>query len=318
MYKLKEKPEDFIVDEVIDVSCSEVGDFSYFVVKKRDYATPAAVEKIAKFMHVPIKSIGYAGTKDRHAITTQWISIEGPESKLQGFSDNLITLEFKGKGNKKIYLGQLEGNKFTITARNITQKPKAIKQFLNLFDEQRFSMNNVEIGKYIVKKEFKKAVEKLMESNGYYERLVKEHYDKTGDAVNSLRKIPMHVLIFFVHAYQSELWNRTAEELSKTVINNIEVPIIGFGSEFATDDIRKITETILREEGINQRDFILKSFPELSSEGSTRKLYTDVTDLKIGELEDDELNKGMKKVTISFFLTKGCYATMAIRHMFKE
>ena len=140
MYQLKQLPEDFIVNEIIDVPLSESGDFSYFVLKKTDYATPAAVEKIAKFMHAPIKSIGYAGTKDRHAVTTQWISIEGPETKLSGFSDSNISLEFKGKGNKKIYLGMLEGNQFEITIRNTLEKPTPIDKFLNLFDEQRFSM----------------------------------------------------------------------------------------------------------------------------------------------------------------------------------
>ena len=157
-----------------------------------------------------------------------------------------------------------------------------------------------------------------MKSNGYYERTVKEFYEETKDAVNSLRKIPLQVLNFFIHAYQSEIWNKTAQEISKSITENIEIPIVGFGSEFENKEIERINNEILTEEGITQRDFIMKSFPELSSEGSSRKLYAKVKNLKIGELEDDELHQGMKKTKISFFLTKGNYATMAIKHMFKE
>lgn len=316
MYKLKEKPEDFIVNEVISVPLVEKGEFSYYVLKKTDYATPIVIEKISKFLRVPMKRIGFAGTKDRRAITTQWISIEGAKGRIDEFKEKDIELEFKGYGNKKIYLGMLEGNNFEIVVRNTTKKPKSIKEFVNYFDEQRFSMNNVEIGRAIVKKDFKKAVEILMQSNGYYEKTLKDNYEKTHDAVNCLRKIPLHVLEFFTHAYQSEIWNKTAEEISKNIKENIDVPIVGFGTEFDNKEIEEITNRIFKEEGITQRDFIIKSFPELSSEGNSRKLYSEVRDLQIGELEDDELNPGMKKITLKFFLKKGNYATMAIKNMF--
>jgi tRNA(Glu) U13 pseudouridine synthase TruD len=74
----------------------------------------------------------------------------------------------------------------------------------------------------------------------------------------------------------------------------------------------------MQQEGITYRDFIIKSLPEISPEGSSRKLYSEIKKLKIGTLENDELNKGMKKVKISFFLNKGDYATMAIKNMFRE
>ena len=312
MYKLKQIPEDFRVDEVIDVKLNENGGYSYFILKKKDYATPAAVEKLAKFLRTPVKRIGYAGAKDRRAITTQLISIEGLPDKAKNFKDDNIQLEYKGRGDSSVYLGKLKGNNFEIIVRNIKRKSKKIKKFLNLFDEQRFSMNNVEIGRALVKKDFRKAVEILMKSNGYYERLVKNYYQNTNDAINSLRKVPIHTLMFFIHAYQSELWNKCAEKMKK----NIELPIVGFGTEIKDPKIRKAIEDIMKKESITYRDFIIRQIPELSSEGSSRKLYADVKKLKIGKLEKDELNKGMKKVKLKFFLDKGCYATMALKNMF--
>jgi len=314
MYKIKQIPEDFIVNEVINIKPKKTGSYSYFILKKRDYATPTAVEKIANFLNSSVKKIGYAGAKDRRAITTQWISFEGQRDRLKKFKDNSIKLEYKGKGDTAVYLGRLKGNNFEITARNITKKPKKITKFLNLFDEQRFSMNNVEIGKALIKKDFRKAVETIIRSNGYYERLVREYYERTNDAINSLRKIQMHVLMFFIHAYQSELWNKCVENIKTT--KNIEIPLIGFGTDIKDRKIKKIIENLMVKEDIDYRDFIIKQIPELSSEGNSRKIYAEVKNLKIGKLENDELNKGMKKVKLKFFLNKGCYATMAVRNMF--
>ncbi len=316
-YKLKQIPEDFIVNEVIKIETSNTGRYSYFIMRKTDYATPAAVEKIAKFLNIDVSRIRFAGTKDRKAITTQWISIENCQGRINDFKDSNITLEFRGKSDKPIYLGMLEGNEFGITIRNINKIPKKIGKFLNLFDEQRFSMNNVEIGREIIKKNFRKAVEILIQSNGYYERELKVEFEKTNDPIRALRKVPFHVINFFVHAYQSDLWNRTAELLSDYAKNK-EIPIIGFGTDIQDKKIQKAVDKVMQEEKITYRDFIIRSMPELSSEGNSRMLFAEVKKFKTGKLEDDELNPGMKKIKVSFFLNKGCYATMAIKYMFKK
>lgn len=313
MYKLKQIPQDFIVNEVIKLNPQKQGAYSYFLMKKIDSATPFAIEKISKFLNIDVKRIRVAGTKDRRAITTQYISIENCPDRIKEFYEPNIKLEFVGKSDKPIYLGMLEGNNFEITIRNIKKAPKKIKQFLNLFDEQRFSMNNVEIGRAIIKKDFKTAVETLMQSNGHYENQLKKVYEKDHNAVNALRNVPFHAINFFIHAYQSEIWNKCAEKIKSK--KNTDIPIIGFGTEIKDKKIKKICEDMMKKEGIDYRDFIVKSYPELSSEGSSRKLYAEVKKLKIGKLEKDELNPKMKKCLVKFFLDKGNYATMAIRNM---
>ncbi len=317
MYKIKQIPEDFVVNEVSSVTYSK-GEYGYFLLKKRNYSTQTAVERIADFLNIPLKFIGYAGNKDRQGVTTQMISIKGPFERAKKFKAKDLELEFKGNGNQPISLGDLEGNKFEIIVRNITKAPKKIKKFINYFDEQRFSKNNAAIGKALVKKDFKKAIELLTESSGDYERDVENHYNTTHDAIGSIRRIPKKIINLYIHAYQSEIWNQAAEKLSKIVKKNVELPLVGFGTEIKDEKIKKVIEAIMKQEGIGYRDFIIRSMPEISSEGNSRKLYAEVKKLTIGELEDDELNNKMKKVKISFFLYKGCYATMAIKNMFKE
>ena len=51
-------------------------------------------------------------------------------------------------------------------------------------------------------------------------------------------------------------------------------------------------------------------------EGKTRNVFVDVSNLEIGQFENDELNYGMKKIKIKFGLPKGSYATMLIKKLF--
>ncbi|MCK4522500.1 MAG: tRNA pseudouridine(13) synthase TruD, partial [Nanoarchaeota archaeon] len=133
MYKIKQKPEDFIVNEITNIRPLKQGNFLLFKLKKRDYTTNKAVETIANRLHLNPKFIGYAGNKDKKAVTTQIISIKSSKKeKIENLKLKDISLEFKGCLDKPVSLGDLKGNEFTI--RVITnKKPKKIKKILNLF-----------------------------------------------------------------------------------------------------------------------------------------------------------------------------------------
>tara|TARA_Y100000310_G_C20701621_1_gene830494 strand:+ start:6915 stop:7850 length:936 start_codon:yes stop_codon:yes gene_type:complete len=310
MYKIKENPSDFIVKEQSDIVLKPKGEFTYFLMQKKDYTTMKALDIISGKLGVPLKHMGFAGTKDRVAITSQMVGVKGiSREKIEGLELDDISLEVKGFGDDPISLGDLEGNWFTITVRNITKKPKKVERIINYFGEQRFSKNNSAIGKALVKRDFKKAVSLVLESNGDYERKMKDFLDMhETDYIGALRCIPRKIVMMFVHAYQSSLWNEMAAKSKSD-----SLPLIGFGTE-ENDAIVKV----MKKEGITTRDFIFKEFPELSAEGNDRDVYVDVKDLVINELLDDELNNGKKKCVVSFFLSKGSYATEVIKILFKN
>ena len=320
MYKIKQIPEDFIVKEIIELDYGKEGKYSYFMMKKRNYSTIRAIEHIASALHIKPKNIGFAGNKDNVAVTIQAISFFNVnERRVKKLELKDINLQFIGKGSSPISLGDLSGNHFKINVRNLDEKDiigfndkiKSKIQVMNYFGEQRFSNNNQLIGKAIIKKRFKKAVGLILENKGDFEEKIKRHLERNqNDYIGAINLVPFKIRKLYIHAYQSYLFNNTLDsylELGK----GGRIPIIGFGTE--DENVNKI----LKEEGIDLRDFIVREMPDLSSEGGSRDVFFEINDLEFN-VENDELNKGKKKVKLSFSLKKGCYATVAVRHLFSQ
>jgi tRNA pseudouridine13 synthase len=318
MYKIKQLPEDFIVKEIPTDEFSEKirknGTYFYFILKKTNYNTERAIQELSNYFRVQRKFFGYAGNKDKTAVTEQYCSAKG---NIKDIKIKDIEVKLVGYGNEPISLGDLKGNYFDIVIRNIEkeEKPKKIDFVPNYFDEQRFGMNknNHLIGKDIIKGNFKEAVEKLLSNNP-------ELQDFSGKNPNNyiatLRKLPKKILLLYIHSYQSYIWNKTVEQYLHCKYRHDEkIPLIGFGTEIKNKVLKEIIEKILKEEGVTFRDFILKQLPELSQEGTERNLFVKVEDLKIGQFEKDELNPEKYKTKISFFLDKGAYATNVIKDM---
>ena len=158
MYQLKRTPEDFIVHEINIISQSQEGDYAYFTLTKKEYTTLRALQKISEQLYIPLKHMGFAGSKDKKAITTQMCSAKNVmNAQIQKIHLQNITLSLAGRGDKPISLGDLEGNQFIIVIRNVLTAPSIKTMFVNYFGEQRFSTNNAQIGKFLVQKKFKEA-----------------------------------------------------------------------------------------------------------------------------------------------------------------
>jgi tRNA pseudouridine13 synthase len=307
-YVIKQIPEDFVVSEVSTIKPKSEGLFLYFKLWKKEVATLDALKYIANDLRIPLREVSCAGNKDKKAVSEQVCSIHRvSKERLLYLRYNKMKLEFLGFGDEPVHLGDLEGNNFKIVVRNIESLPKISAKFRNLFGEQRFSTKNVEIGRCIVKRDFEKAALLIAKVNAYVEK-IKPHLNQR-DWVGALRCLPRKLLLLFVHAYQSYLWNRAALFTTKEVL-----PIVGFGSEI-TDEI---TKKVLAEEGLKPSDFVIRELPEVSAEGSERSVWAEARGLKVGGLEPDEFFPGMTKVALEFFLPKGSYATEFIRQQFGQ
>jgi tRNA pseudouridine13 synthase len=109
-------PEDFIVDEIPLYPQSGVGEHVYVRVEKRGYTTPAMVRAVTRAAGIDERDLGYAGLKDKHAVTRQWLSLPSkarPPSEWQ-LPEGIRVLEHTRHANK-LRTGHLLGNRFRIT-----------------------------------------------------------------------------------------------------------------------------------------------------------------------------------------------------------
>ncbi|MBI2582187.1 tRNA pseudouridine(13) synthase TruD, partial [Candidatus Woesearchaeota archaeon] len=159
MYKLKQLPEDFVVVEIPSVQTEKQGKYLYFWMKKNGRNTLDVVKELARQLRLKEKDIGFAGSKDKHAVTEQMISITNVNREaIEKVKIENVYLEFRGYGKTPISLGDLQGNTFEIVIRDLeSEKVEKAGYVENYFDEQRFSEHNVQIGRHLLKKEFGKA-----------------------------------------------------------------------------------------------------------------------------------------------------------------
>ena len=115
---IKQRVEDFRVEEIpLYEACGE-GTHVYFRVEKAGIATPAAVERIARYMDVRPSEIGVAGLKDARAVSVQMMSLEHADPrKLLAFNDRGARITWTSRHTNKLRPGHLAGNRFTIRIR---------------------------------------------------------------------------------------------------------------------------------------------------------------------------------------------------------
>ncbi len=304
MYTVKQIPEDFYVREVMDLDLKKKGTYTYFTLKKRNWNTFDALKEISKRLNVGIKRFGYGGNKDKKAITEQYLSVWNLDKDiLTKIKIKDIEIKFVGYGDERINLGDLKENFFKIVIRNLDEKEELkVNKVKNYFDEQRFGIEkrNSLIGKALVKKNFKEVCGLCgLKAKGR-------------DYVGAINGIDKKILKFYVHSFQSELWNKIVKGLKK---NYNKVPILGFLTEFKNKEIKDLSKKVLKEERVSLKDFIIKQILGLSMEGGMRDMFVKVNDFKY-KYSKDNLNKGKFKAALEFKLKSGSYATLIVKNLF--
>lgn len=118
--RLREVPEDFVVDEVLGFTASGQGEHALLRVRKRGSNTGWVAKEIASRAGVRPHDVGYAGLKDRHAVTTQWYTVptrRRPAAEWVGVRGDGYEVIEAYAHSRKLPRGALESNRFSITLR---------------------------------------------------------------------------------------------------------------------------------------------------------------------------------------------------------
>jgi len=147
---IRERLEDFQVDEILGFEPAGSGQHVFLQVRKRDTNTLWLARQIAQFAGVSQKDLGYAGLKDRHGVTSQWFSVDmagRPEPDWRNFESEQVQLLQVARNPRKLRVGALQGNRFRLRIRRLRADPGHLYQRLqqlrssgmpNYFGEQRF------------------------------------------------------------------------------------------------------------------------------------------------------------------------------------
>ncbi len=192
-FDFEQNEKDFIVDEIPHTEFKGSGNFLIILVKKVEVTTWDMIAEFAKFLNIPAEKIGYAGLKDKHATTTQYISVEAKyEKAVRKFRNKQIKILKTVRHNFSIRMGDLAGNRFKI----------------NLFD-----VDQIEAGR-IEKLAHKSAKSGLPNYFGY------QRFGRDGDSIEQAKEMiagDLHIedsklKKFLISIYQSQFFNEWLRE----------------------------------------------------------------------------------------------------------
>ena len=210
---IKLQPEDFLVEEQPLYATKGEGEHLYLFIEKRGQTTSDVVRRVAKMFRVSKRDVGYAGLKDKHAVTRQHLSVYLPDASrdqklLSRFEFTPFKLLWSDRHHNKLRRGHLAANRFVIYIRHVPPtavlKAKAVIDRLaqtgvaNYVGSQRFGYrcNNDELGRLLLLGKWQALLNEMlgrpMEGDGEATRTGRQEYDR-GDYEAALAAWPKHL-----------------------------------------------------------------------------------------------------------------------------
>lgn len=151
---LRQHPEDFQVDELIDIEFTGEGEHLCLRLEKTGDNTEFVAKELARMANLRPFDVSFCGLKDRHAVTRQWFSLYRPGKPddtafIDSIKERWPVLDH-ARHRRKLRRGEHIGNQFRLRLRDISAKPDDVEQRLakiahdgapNYFGPQRFGRN---------------------------------------------------------------------------------------------------------------------------------------------------------------------------------
>ena len=325
---IRETVGDFVVEEVPAFEPSGAGEHLYVNLTKKGINTRSLARRLAQALGLPMVAVGYAGLKDKNAVTTQTFSLHIPEGDpgVPGDIEQLVCAELPVKVNwmrrhaRKLRTGQLKGNLFTVNVTGLELgvgealgRAEAISKVLgttgmpNFYGPQRVDDVNVRTG-YEVLKGYREKRDRWLRrflvssyidhlcnlylvhrlESGYFSRPME------GDIAKKTSTGGM----FAVEDVAAEQPRYEAREISFTA------PIYGPKMWWASGPSGELEREIFEASDVTMED--LARFKVLG----TRRLGRLLPEVDVQPAEGG--------IQLCFFLPKGAYATVVLREFLKD
>ena len=321
--RIRVELEDFEVEELSSIAPEGEGHHTYVWLEKRGANTADVALMLAEAARVGVKDVGYAGLKDRHAITRQWFSVLGLDpARARVLELPGVTVLRAERGQRLLRPGMLEGNRFRITVRNLTaaRAVSAVETFQemarrgmpNRFGLQRFGGGgrNIRLGLAVLRGEEQKRYRRTRNF------LVSALQSAVFNEVLRRRPVAHDALmagdLVLVHAWDRLEVVSDAESEAERLANfqiSATGPLFGFKARQPGPRVAHLEHRVLEDFGLG--DLYGLPLPRgLRLYGGRRAVRARVTAAS-AEVGDDTL-------TLRFDLPAGSYATVLLEELFPE
>ncbi|MDX1467672.1 MAG: tRNA pseudouridine(13) synthase TruD, partial [Halomonas sp.] len=318
-------PEDFRVEEVLDFAPEGEGEHLWLFIEKRDLTTAMAVRELARLCEVSPRAVGYAGMKDRVAVTRQWLSVQLPGREApEGLSERLagrgIRVLEQARHPRKLKRGVHRANRFSLrlTGAAVTDATVAARWerlcregVANYFGPQRFGPHG----------------RNLQRARGVLARGWRKRDDRDGMLLSATRSflfnellaarirdgswatpLPGEVVMLDGSASQFDVAPDDAEALAALRERAARLDLHPAGVLWGSGDSRAAGEAGAREAAVVAR------YPHLCDglERAGVRLGRRALRLRLGE---PALTRGDDALWLSFSLPRGAFATAVLREL---
>lgn len=243
---IKQKSEDFKVEEVTAWTGGKIGDFAFYRLEKRGWTTPDAQQIIQRRWKLDRRRFAFGGLKDRHGETAQYLTIyRGPQRKL---THPNLQVTYLGQVNEAYASEHIEANRFAITVRALSDDEigpalRSLEEVRtagvpNYYDDQRFGSvahGGSFVAQQIILGDYEAALQTALTAPYAFERapqkkqkaILRQHWgnwaycqqtlpknrivdflaEHPADFVGALERLRPEMRSLYLSAYQSHLWN---------------------------------------------------------------------------------------------------------------
>ncbi len=332
--------DDFVVSEIPLYEFSGSGEHLILQVRKKDLTTWTMIDTIARHIGTKARDIGYAGMKDKNAMTIQYISCHNSfEPKLGTFKDDKIKILNTTYHENKIRIGHLKANKFFIRLKQVQKSSvpvlnEAIKHITthgmaNYFGYQRFGIDgdNHEKGQLILQGKLKEKNIKLKKLflSAYQSYNFNNWLSKRVEISNLVREFKPKELVKILKLDISTITDMKDQTQPFKLLHGDVLSHYPHGRLFLCEDIsseaQRFVERTISPTGLlvghktTHAQDIAKIYEEQFDtpadklDGARRYAWIFPTDIS------SNYNEDKKHLELEFTLPKGCYATEFVWHI---
>ncbi|MGM0623000.1 MAG: tRNA pseudouridine(13) synthase TruD [Campylobacterota bacterium] len=332
----KQSPSDFIVKEQNLYEFSGEGEHLVYYIRKKNLTTWELLSIIAKHCNIKTKEIGYAGLKDKNALTYQYISLhKDHESKIQTLIHPSIKIISQTHHNNKIKMGHLSGNTFFIRFKRVSPlEAKKIKDVLkwikengmpNYFGHQRFSSGNIEKAAQLLSGEIKirDKREKTFLINAYQSDIFNAWLSKRVELSKLLQSFSSKELAQMLPFDKALLQKLQAQTQFFKLLPGELMMHYPHGKVFELDSVQRFIDKDIAPTGplfgkkmseptLEALAYEKQFYKQLPANGARRYAWI------FPQIIDSNYKEEQEHFEINLTLPKGCYATVFIEMIIND